>query len=93
MTSESEIRDLVRRVVDEMAAGGSQLATGSSEPEAIAIGADHGGFALKERLGAHLRDQGYQVVDCGTDGPDAVDYPDFAHGNVYLVYATLLSRQ
>lgn len=79
MTSEREIRDLVRRVVDEMAAGGERANTPLAESDAIAIGADHGGYSLKKALVAHLGDQGYEVVDCGTDGPDAVDYPDFAH--------------
>jgi ribose 5-phosphate isomerase B len=45
----------------------------------IAIGADHGGYPLKERLGFRLREAGYEVVDCGTNSTDAVDYPDFAH--------------
>jgi len=79
MTSENEIRDLVRRVVGEMAATGGESEAGVSGSASIAIGADHGGYLLKEKLVAHLRDQGYQVVDCGTDGPDSVDYPDFAH--------------
>ena len=79
MTSENEIRDLVRRVVGEMAATGGESEAVVSGSESIAIGADHGGYLLKEKLVAHLRDQGYEVVDCGTDGPDSVDYPDFAH--------------
>lgn len=45
----------------------------------IAIGADHGGYPLKERIGFRLRESGYEVVDCGTDSHEAVDYPDFAH--------------
>jgi ribose 5-phosphate isomerase B len=44
----------------------------------VAIGADHGGYALKEDLKAYLGELGYSVVDCGTDSTDAVDYPDFA---------------
>jgi ribose 5-phosphate isomerase B len=44
----------------------------------VAIGADHGGFELKEQLKAYLRDWGYQVLDLGTDSAAAVDYPDFA---------------
>jgi ribose 5-phosphate isomerase B len=44
----------------------------------VAIGADHGGYELKEQLKGHLRDWGYTVLDQGTDGPSAVDYPDFA---------------
>lgn len=44
----------------------------------VALGADHGGFDLKQRLAAHLRDWGYRVLDLGTDTAAAVDYPDFA---------------
>ncbi len=44
----------------------------------VAIGADHGGFELKEQLKFHLRDWGYGVLDTGTDSAAAVDYPDFA---------------
>jgi len=44
----------------------------------IAIGADHGGFELKEKIKAHLQGQGYTVHDCGTHSTDAVDYPVFA---------------
>ena len=52
----------------------------SSEKSArvVAIGADHGGFELKQQLKGHLRDWGYQVLDLGTDGAESVDYPDFA---------------
>ena len=45
----------------------------------VAIGADHGGFALKAVIAKHLSDRGLGVTDCGTSGPNAVDYPDFAH--------------
>ncbi len=44
----------------------------------IALGADHGGFELKEKIKAHLEGQGYSVHDCGTHSTDAVDYPVFA---------------
>ena len=54
-------------------------------PGTVAIGADHGGFALKAVLVKHLRDKGLGVTDCGTNGPDAVDYPDFAHVVARLV--------
>ena len=43
----------------------------------IAVGSDHAGFHLKERLAAHLRDRGHDVIDCGTHSDDRVDYPDF----------------
>jgi RpiB/LacA/LacB family sugar-phosphate isomerase len=45
----------------------------------IVVGADHRGFALKEALVAHLKSQGHEIVDVGTDnGADPVDYPDIA---------------
>ncbi len=52
---------------------------------AIAIGADHGGFGLKQVIAKALSERGYAVRDCGTNGPDAVDYPDFAHAVARLV--------
>jgi len=44
----------------------------------LGIAADHGGFDLKEKLAARLRDQGYEVTDFGAHAlaPDD-DYPDF----------------
>lgn len=43
----------------------------------IAIGSDHAGFVLKQAVADHLRDLGHEVVDCGTDSTERVDYPDF----------------
>ena len=51
----------------------------------VALAADHGGFELKEALSAHLRGRGFSVIDCGTHGPEAVDYPDFALAASQLV--------
>jgi ribose 5-phosphate isomerase B len=51
----------------------------------IALGADHGGYPLKETLKKHLEGQGYTLIDCGTHSPDAVDYPDFARAVAVLV--------
>jgi ribose 5-phosphate isomerase B len=51
----------------------------------VAVGADHGGYELKEMLKARLRELGYEVLDCGTEGADAVDYPDFALAVAQLV--------
>ncbi|MFZ1700251.1 MAG: RpiB/LacA/LacB family sugar-phosphate isomerase [Pyrinomonadaceae bacterium] len=45
----------------------------------VAIGADHGGFKMKEQLKTYLSDLGLNVRDFGTDSEDAVDYPDLAH--------------
>lgn len=44
----------------------------------VAIGADHGGVALKDTIAARLRELGHNVTDLGTVGTEAVDYPDFA---------------
>ena len=44
----------------------------------LAIGSDHTGVALKAALRDYLRHRGLSVIDVGTDGPDAVDYPDIA---------------
>ncbi|HEX5132099.1 MAG TPA: ribose 5-phosphate isomerase B [Candidatus Krumholzibacteria bacterium] len=44
----------------------------------IALGADHAGFELKERIKAHLQGSRHEVIDLGTNGLEAVDYPDFA---------------
>jgi ribose 5-phosphate isomerase B len=43
----------------------------------IAVGADHGGYLMKELLAGHLVEQGHEVVDLGTHSEDAVDYPEY----------------
>ena len=65
------------------ASGGAAPASVAADAEStgriVAIGADHGGFELKEQLKNYLRDWGYQFLDLGTDSASAaVDYPDFA---------------
>jgi ribose 5-phosphate isomerase B len=44
----------------------------------VAIASDHAGYDLKAILAEELVAMGYEIVDLGTDGPDSVDYPDFA---------------
>ena len=44
----------------------------------IALGADHAGFQLKEKIKQHLMQKGIQVDDRGTNSTESVDYPDFA---------------
>src|SRR6202795_231582 len=44
----------------------------------VVVGADHGGFALKEAIKRHLRSKGTDVLDVGTSSTDACDYPVFA---------------
>jgi ribose 5-phosphate isomerase B len=52
---------------------------------AVALAADHGGFEMKEALAAYLTGRGFSVIDCGTHGKEAVDYPDFALAGARLV--------
>src|SRR5437867_1267646 len=51
---------------------------GSGRPRKIAVGADHGGFEMKEELKKLLASVGCQVLDLGTHSTAPVDYPDFA---------------
>jgi ribose 5-phosphate isomerase B len=89
---ESEVRELVAQVLHGVLDGPrapqpghrpdtSSTSSASSVPAEgrIAIGADHGGFALKETLKAKLVEAGWTVDDCGTDSAEACDYPLFAH--------------
>jgi ribose 5-phosphate isomerase B len=85
--SDSEIHEIVQRVV------GKALGSSDKEPvpaapvsqavssgkKVVAIGADHGGYELKEALKAELNTLGYEIKDVGTNSKEAVDYPDFAH--------------
>lgn len=76
------VRAIVTEIVQRMTAETAETAevpTPGRSPTRVAIGADHGGFRLKERLAADLRDRGLTVHDCGTRSADAVDYPDIAH--------------
>ncbi|MBC6444470.1 MAG: ribose 5-phosphate isomerase B [Alphaproteobacteria bacterium GM202ARS2] len=46
----------------------------------VAIGCDHAGYSLKRVLCAFLQEQGYALIDVGTDGAEqSVDYGDYAH--------------
>ena len=61
--------ELVRRVARR----------GSRAEKIVAVGADHGGYPMKEELKKLLEELGHRVRDFGTNSTDAVDYPDFAH--------------
>ena len=97
---EAVVRGLVEQALATLESGsGSAVAASPSvapaspapvparagDARTVAIGADHGGYALKGVLAKHLTDQGYGVTDCGTNSTDAVDYPDFAHVVARLV--------
>ena len=71
MNREAEIRALVARVIEE--------AIVENDGSRVAIASDHGGFELKMKLIPVVEALGFEVVDCGCDSVDAVDYPDFAH--------------
>lgn len=50
----------------------------------IAVGSDHAGYEgdppqFKPAIMQHLQSLGHEVIDCGTNGPESVDYPDFAN--------------
>ncbi|WP_026506924.1 ribose 5-phosphate isomerase B [Butyrivibrio sp. MC2013] len=44
----------------------------------IALGSDHGGYALKMSVIKHLEERGFEVKDFGTYSEDSCDYPEFA---------------
>jgi ribose 5-phosphate isomerase B len=89
MISDAELRSIVEKVVQRTlrAPEGStgsqprdivQSPSNSNPQNIVALGADHGGYRMKEMLKTHLTKAGYQVSDCGTNSEESVDYPDFA---------------
>ncbi len=97
LVPDDEIRQIVQRVLNQAmglnkpteAAPAVQAvpapATAPVQPRMVAIGADHGGFDLKEILKKDLVEGGYELIDVGTTSKDAVDYPDYAHEVARLV--------
>ena len=72
------VRDAVERALGPEEAAAPPLPPGNAARR-VALGSDHGGYALKEILARAIEDElGWQVVDVGTHSADAVDYPDFA---------------
>src|SRR5512143_1266270 len=51
----------------------------AAQKKKIALGADHGGFEMKEQIKSLLGDLGHDYQDFGTHSTEAVDYPDYAH--------------
>ena len=70
---------------EELSAPPAAEASAAPPERLVAIGADHGGFDLKQQLIAYLRELGYAVQDCGTHGTESVDYPDYAFAVAKLV--------
>jgi len=90
---EQDVRAIVRRIVDGLFGEDTPVSPGGADSDAstitssedappsvstVAIGGDHGGFAMKERIAFKLKEQGLSVIDCGTTSTEAVDYPDIA---------------
>jgi ribose 5-phosphate isomerase B len=74
--SETELEQIVRKVLQGLA--DQPCNSCAQNAKMVAIGSDHGGFALKETLKPYLTELGYSFTDCGTKSKEAVDYPDFA---------------
>jgi len=96
--SDEELRAIVEKVVQRTLHGQTGRVEESSKEidqhvdsplgqRSIALGADHGGYPMKEMLKSTLTKKGYPVVDCGTNSAESVDYPDFA-----LAVAELVSQ-
>jgi ribose 5-phosphate isomerase B len=71
------VSSLMREMPSQISAAPSPAPAGPAA-KTVAMGADHGGFPMKEDLKVFLEEKGYRVIDCGTNSTDSVDYPDFA---------------
>ena len=45
----------------------------------IALASDHGGLDYKNKIIEHLKKNGHETFDCGTNSLDSCHYPEFAH--------------
>jgi ribose 5-phosphate isomerase B len=87
--NDAQIHEIAQRVLQQaLGKSTGELAVSNSPSPArtevsgrkvVAIGADHGGFELKEALKPEIKSLGFEITDLGTNGKEAVDYPDFAH--------------
>jgi ribose 5-phosphate isomerase B len=98
---DSEIHQIVQRVLKQLTGSAQPAPAAAPAPlpavksvenapqtqgrKVVAIGADHGGFELKEILITTLNELGYDVRDAGAYNKGSVDYPDFAHEVARLV--------
>lgn len=105
--SNDDIRSIVQRVVAQMLGQPAATSSPPSEPAAapqppaapaapapkiVALGADHGGYELKEILKKEVAALGYEVMDVGAHSKDPVDYPDLAHEVARAVSAGIAWR-
>ena len=87
--NDAEIHEIVQSVLQQALGTSARQPVVSNPPspartevsgrKVIAIGADHGGFELKEALKPEIKTLGFEITDLGTSSKEAVDYPDFAH--------------
>ena len=84
---DAEIHRIVQNVVQNVMGTTAGESVKSSGKKVVAIGADHGGFELKEALKSDITALGFEVSDVGTNSKEAVDYPDFAHAVAQAVGA------
>lgn len=90
---DTQIHQIVQRVIGRIMstpqprpeAGASPIRAESTGRRIVALGADHGGFELKEALKSEVSALGFEIQDVGTNSKEAVDYPDFAHAVAQLV--------
>jgi ribose 5-phosphate isomerase B len=98
---DGQIHQIVQRVLAQVTGQGQSAASAAPVPvpapaapqpesklgaaKLVAIGADHGGFELKENLRAYITELGFDVRDMGTYNKNPVDYPEFAHAVAQLV--------
>ena len=93
--NDTELHEIVQRVLQQVmgnSARESAVSTAPARAEAsgrkvVALGADHGGYELKEMLKSEITTLGFDISDLGTNSKDAVDYPDFAHAVAQAVSA------
>lgn len=84
---DAEIHRIVQNVVQNVMGTTARDLAQSNGKRVVAIGADHGGYELKEALKNDINALGFEVSDLGTNSKDAVDYPDFAHAVAQAVGA------
>ena len=93
--NDTELHEIVQRVLQQVMGNSARESAVSTVParaeasgrKVVALGADHGGYELKEMLKSEITTLGFDISDLGTNSKDAVDYPDFAHAVAQAVSA------
>ncbi len=58
----------------------------------IAIGSDHAGYELKEKIKSFLKEKNLEILDVGTNNSESVDYPDYAERVAEVVVSGKFDR-